>query len=920
MSRDVQRFAVSLALYRALLILHPPAFRARFADDLAADFAETLRDGAAERPLLGRARAWTEILLDLAVSAPRQRWRAWRSPWRNPRSHRPRRQPMRSLLFDLRHALRALRRAPVFSLVTVTILALGIGANTAIFTLVQAVLLRPLPFADPHRLVLLHESLPAMDFPIFPFSAPDYLDLERQQTVFSDLGIFGVRAVELSGVDNPETIDAATLTASVFSTLGVEPALGRVWTAEEDAPGHNLAVLDYRFWQERFAGSPDVLGRTVRIDRDPHTVVGVMPASFAFPPRGLVVNGRPADVFLPTAWQPFQLENRGMMHNLSVVARLGEGVGIEQARAGVEPVARRIQEQYTRMGMSGDAELGIEVAPFEEAVVGDVRAPLLLLLGAVGLVLLVVVANVANLTLSRAAARQPELAVRAAIGAGRGRLVQSLLLESLVLSGLGAILGIGLAHLGVRAALRLLPAALPFSERVGLDLPVLLFTLALTVLTAGLCGAAPLLASGTRRLEALLQSAVGRSAVSPARQRVQRALVVTTVALALVLLVGAGLLGRSFSRLVGTEAGFDADRVLTMALTLPPDAYPDADGVRSFVRTLRERIATLPGARQAALVTALPLTSGERRAYFPEGTDPSAVRSSVTVTWVDGPFFAALGIPLEAGRLLEDSDRADSQPVVLVNRTLARTIWGDEDALGKRLRWGVSSAASWLTVVGVVADVNDGPLGSEPNPHVYVPYQQFSTVELDMGRETSSSWGRQLQLAVASSSDPSALINPVLAVVRELDRSLPVSDVRTMEQIVGEGVASQRASATLLGVFAAIALALAGIGLYGVLAYAVTQRRREIGVRVALGAERSAVVAMVVRQGMVLVAAGLAGGVIVALGLSRLMTAVLYQTSSTDPLAFVFAAGVLLVAALLASWLPARRASTVDPVTALRTD
>jgi predicted permease len=904
--------------------------------DLIADFEEMLAEETRQRPLLGRARCWSEILVDLTATIPREHWRGWRSPYDRRRltdrsdpsrpraNHRPepRRSTVRSILFDLRHALRALRRAPVFSLVTMIILALGIGANTAIFTLVRAVLLRPLPFEQPERLVLIHESLPAMSFPIFPFSAPDYLDLERQQSSFADLGSFGAKRVELSGVETPETIDSVAMTASLFSTLGVEPALGRVWTAEEDAPGHDVVVLDYQFWQERFAGSPEVLGSIVRIDRDPYTVIGVMPASFDFPPRGLPVNGQPASLFTPAAWEPFQLENRGMMHNLSAIGRLADGVGLERARADLEGVADRIQEAYGAAARAAGVELAIPITPLRDAVVGQVRTPLLLLLGAVALVLLVVVANVANLTLSRAAAREPEMAVRAAIGAGRGRLVQSLLLESLLLAGIGALLGVGLAHLAVRIAIQLLPGAIPFSERVALDLPVLLFTLGLTGATAVLCGAAPLFAAGRRRLEALLRSAVGRSTVSAARQRLQRALVVATVALALVLLVGAGLLARSFDRLVGTEAGFDADRVLTMALTLPPEAYPESEGVRSFARTLRERVAALAGVEHAALATSLPLSFSERRTYYPESvSDPNAVRPSVTVTWVEGPFFRALGIPLEKGRLFDGSERLDGEQVVLVNRALARRTWPDADAVGQRIRWGIEESDNpWMTVVGVVADVNDGPLGSEPNPHVYVPYQQFADDELDMAASVRSPWGRQFQLVVDSASDPTSLINPVLAEVRELDRSLPVSGVRTMEQIVGDGVAPQRASAALLGAFAVIALALAGIGLYGVLAYAVTQRRREIGVRVALGAERSSVVGMIVRQGLGLVVLGLTAGLLAALGLSRLMAAVLYQTSAWDPVSFVAATTVLLVAALVASWLPARRASRVDPVTALRTE
>jgi putative ABC transport system permease protein len=926
---EARRFAGSLRAYRALLVLLPAAFRARFADDLIADFAELLREQAGRRPFAGRAHCWLEILADLAAAAPRERWRAWRSPYDvRRRIAVPGREPSRrtivhSILFDLRHAVRALRRAPVFSIVTVTILALGIGANTAIFTLVRAVLLRPLPFAQPERLVLMHESMPAMNFDLFPFSAPDYLDLERQQQVFSSLGVFGTERVELSGVETPETVDSAKMSASLFATLGVEPALGRVWTAEEDPPGHDVVVLDYRFWQERFAGSPDVVGTTVRVDRDPYTVIGVMPASFTFPPRGLAASGRPANLFTPTAWEPFQLENRGMMHNLSAIGRLADDVTLEQARANLDTVAERILEAYGPLGAS--VELSISSTPLREAVVGEVRTPLLLLLGAVGLVLLVVAANVANLTLSRAAARQPEMAVRAAIGAGRGRLVQGLLLESLLLATIGAAIGVALAQLAVRATLRLLPGAIPFSERVALDLPVLLFTLVLTVATAALCGAAPLFASGNRRLEALLRSAVGaagRSTGSAARQRLQRALVVATVALALVLLVGAGLLARSFDRLVGTEAGFDGDRVLTMALTLPPEAYPEADGVYAFARALRERVSALPAVEHAALTTALPLTATERRALLPESAiDSTAIRPSVTVTWIDGPFFRALGIQLEKGSLFDGTERADSEPVVLVNSAMAQRIWPGEDPLGQRLRWGVEGDSSpWLTVIGVVADVNDAPLGSEPNPHVYVPYQQFSRFELDMAKSISSPWGRQFQLVVASSTDPTALINPVLAEVRELDRSLPVSEVRTMRQIVGEGVAPQRASAALIVAFAVIALVLAGVGLYGVLAYAVTQRRREIGVRVALGAERSSVVAMIVRQGLALVGLGLLGGLVAALGLARLMSTVLYQTSAWDPAAFAAAAAVLLLAALLACWLPARRASRLDPVTALRAE
>ncbi|HVS66139.1 MAG TPA: ABC transporter permease [Thermoanaerobaculia bacterium] len=928
--RPRPRFPWSTRSYRLLLRLLPGSFRRRFADDLSADFETLLSEATRGRPLFGWIRCWSEILLDLAGAVPREHWRVWRSPYdqrrlaaRSSQSERThfRRFTVRSILFDLRHALRALRRAPVFSLVTVIILALGIGANTAIFTLVRAVLLRPLPFEQPDRLVLMHESLPAMNFPIFPFSAPDYLDLERQQEVFADLGAFVVKRVELSGVETPETVDSASMSSSLFTTLGVEPALGRVWSPQEDAPGHDVLVLDYDFWQERFAGSPDVLGSTIRLDRDPYTVIGVMPASFDFPPRGLPVNGQPASLFTPTAWEPFQLENRGMMHNLSAIARLADGVTLERARADLETIADRVQDAYGAAGRAPGVELSFPITPLRDAVVGEVRTPLLLLLGAVGLVLLVVVANVANLTLSRAAARQSEMAIRAAIGAGRGRLIQSLLLESLLLAGLGAALGVALAQLAVRLAIRLLPGAIPFSERVRLDLPVLLFTLGLTVLTAVLCGAAPLFAAGRRRLEALLRSAVGRSTGSAARQRLQRVLVVTTVALALVLLVGAGLLGRSFNRLIGTEAGFDADRVLTMALTLPPEAYPEAEGVRSFVRTLRERVAALAGVEHTSMTTSLPLTFGERRSFYPEGADPTAVRPSVTVTWVDGPFFEALGIPLEEGRLFDGSERADGEQVVLVNRTLARRIWPEEDVVGQRIRWRMpGSENAWLTVIGVVADVNDGPLGSEPNPHVYVPYQQFADAELDMAANVRSPWGRQFQLVVASETDPSSLINPVLAEVRELDRSLPVSAVRTMEQIVGEGVAPQRASALLLGAFAAIALVLAGVGLYGVLAYAVTQRRREIGVRVALGAERSSVVGMIVRQGLGLVLVGLAGGVIAALGLSRLMAAVLYQTAAWDPVTFVAATAVLVLAALLASWLPARRASRVDPATALRTE
>lgn len=829
---------------------------------------------------------------------------------------------MNTLLQDLRYALRRFRHNPGFALVVVLILALGIGATTAVFSLVNAALIRPLGFAKPERLVALHEGAPPQIESV-PFSPPDLLDLEREQKSFAGVGAFLNVPTELSGRGDPERVQGARISASLFPLLGVEPALGRLFSASEDRPGANVALLSWELWQRRYEGDPGVLGQAVQLDRQPYTVIGVMPASFQFPRRGPQFNNEPADVWVPMAFTEAERTERGSRFNYSVIARLKDGVTVAEAQAELDVLAGLIYDNHPPIVRGFVKQLRLSVRPLHQEIAGEVTTPLLLLLGAVGLVLLVACANVANLMLSRAAAREREIGVRAALGATRLRLLQMQIAEALLLTVAGGALGIAIARSALDAVPAVVATAVPGLEDVSLDLRVLAFTAGLSIVSALLFGVIPRLASERRELNDVLREGAGRT-TGGRRNRIQSGLVVSTVALAFVLLLGAGLFIRSFSALTAADPGFRPGGVLTASLALPREAYPTAASVRTFHESLRQRVAVQPGVRSAAVATDLPLETSEIRVFTPErsSADVEGLRST-RLSWVHGPYFEALGMTLTRGRLFSAEEFAENRQVVIVNENLANRFWPGEDPIGRRLKWGPPDGpAPWLTIVGVVGDVAGSPqarvfLGEDRPIHAYEPFRQFPDLFLD---EAVTGFGRDVRLVVLTEGDPTLLAAPVRRELASLDPQLAVTRIARMDERMREAVAPQRFSTALLTAFAGGALLLVAIGLYGLLAFTVAQRTREIGVRLALGADPHAVVSMILRQGLRLVGAGLALGLFAALGVTRFLSSFLYETGSYDLVTFVAVPLVLAAVALLACGLPARRASRVDPMIALRAE
>jgi len=827
-----------------------------------------------------------------------------------------------SLLQDVRYAARTLRRNRGFAGVVMLTLAFGIGINTATFSIVNAVLIRPLGFAEPDRLVMLYERLAAFDdLAGAPFSPPDFLDLAREQQSFEGIAAYVNLSVELSGRGEPVRLDAAKVSANLFQTLGVQPLHGRGLALEEDRPGVDVALLSWGLWQTRYGGDPSILGQTVTLDRRPYTVIGVMPAAFEFPRRGPSSNNKPASVWIPMGFTDQQRQARGNEFNHGVVGRLKPGRSIDQARAELDVLASRINANYPPVAKNAGFSIGLSAVPLREAIAGQIERPLLLLLAAVGLVLLVTCANVANLVLSRVASRTREIAVRTALGSSRIRLVQLLLAETAILSVAGGLLGTLFSRLIIGALPASVTDTLPAAREMSIDLRVLAFTAGVTIATSILFAIVPLMTIERGVPGPALQDETARTTAGSRRHRVQAGLVVSTVVLAFVLLAGAGLFVRSFSALMTTDGGFDSERVLTASITLPRAGYATAARVRAFHEALLTRASALPGARSAALTTDLPLERYERRMLSAEGVDRAlGVPPSTNLSWVHGPYFQTLGIRVTRGRAFLDVERVEPRRVVIVNERLARTFWPGEDAVGKRLRWGLDLPQNpnpWLTVVGVIADVADGPLGSEPFIHAYEPFSQFPDFVLD---NIPSAFGRHVKLGVRTDADPRALVPAVRAALRDIDRQLAVESIVTMDDRLAETVAPRRLSALTLSGFAIGSLVLAAIGLYGLLAFTVAERRREIAVRLALGAEPGRILRMVIGQGLRLVSIGLAVGAAIAYAAARAVGSLLYQIDSHDMLTFGTVPVVLVLITVLACVLPAWRASCVEPIVALRGD
>jgi predicted permease len=791
--------------------------------------------------------------------------------------------PVERLRQDLRYAGRTLKRSPGFTSVALLALALGIGANTAIFSVVNAVLLRPLPFRDPGSLMMLDEKwLPR--FPHFEATPGDFLSWQQQNGAFSQMAAFAGAAFNLTGDDRPERISGARVSANLPSLLGVEPILGRSFTPEEDKDGNDRVVLlGYNLWQRRFAGDPHVIGAAVTLNSISFTIVGVMPPAFRFP--------QDAEIWRPIAFTPRDL-NSG--HFVWAIGRLKPGMTRAQAQAGMDLIMPRLRQPQV---------WSANVVPLLDYYVGEVQTALLVLLGAAGFVLLIACVNVANLLLTRGAVRQKELCLRASLGASRGRIIQQLLTESVLLSLMGGVLGLLLASGGISTIKSLSLANIPRLDQAELDYPVLLFTLALSTLTGVLFGLAPALRLARTDLHDSLKAG-SRSSGANVRSRVRSALVVSEVALALVLLTGAGLLLKSFRRLLDVRPGFNPESVLSAAINLPTAKYREPFQQTQFVDQLLQRIASLPGVRQAAVSAGLPFSSvsdaGVRIDGRPIGTPESGAPANYYR--VTPLYLQVMGIPLIRGRFFTERDVMNGPPVVIINEMMAKRFFPNEDPIGKRL--DISGPTYLREIAGVVGDVKQAGLKAASTPQVYEPFFQ----------KPSSSFN----LVVRGVGEPMRLAEAVRRQVLAIDRDQPVSKVRTMEEIVARSMAQDRLSVFLLGLFAFLALVLAAVGIYGVMAYSVTQRTHEIGIRMALGAHRGGILKLVLGQSLQVALLGVGIGLAASLLLTRLMASLLYEVKTTDPVIFAAVSAILLGVALTAAFVPARRASRVDPMVALR--
>lgn len=812
---------------------------------------------------------------------------------------------MRTLWQDLRYAARMLVKNPGFTAVGVMTLALGIGANSAIFSVVNAVLLRPLAYHDPGQLVFINHNYPKLDLNA-SVSAPGYAHYRDHARSFSGIAALRGWSVNLTGSGGePERLRGMETTANFFPLLGAEAARGRVFTAEAEQVGrHRIVVISDALWHRRFGADPGTVNRTITLNGESYDIVGVMPPSFQF---GREV-GQIIDVWAPLAFTPEQLSINNLTNeNLSVLARLKTGVNFAQAQAEMDTVAADVRRQY--MPNSDSSNWGLILTSFNELVVGDIRPALWVLLSAVGFVLLIACANVANLLLARASARGREIAVRTALGAGRWRVVRQLLTESLLMAFLGGLLGLLLATWGVELLVSIDESKIPRAGEIGLDFGVVAFTFGVTLLTGMLFGLAPALQSSKVSLHDTLKEG-GRSGSAGERQGLRKLLVMSEMALAVVLLIGAGLLVKSFLRLQHVDPGFDPDRVLAMQLSLPNFKYPEPQQRDFFHRRVLEQVRALPGVRTAGAISVLPMSgTGSSGSFRIEGRDvPSGETMPHGDRWLTTPdYFGAMNVRLLEGRFFTERDAPEAPGVAIIDETLARKYWPGEDPLGKRISFESDGQNNrrWREIVGIVGHVRQKALEGESRGQYYVPYSQ-RPVSPDMF------------LVVKTATDPSSLAGPVRGVIRNLDEDLPVFRVTTMEQLVADSLAQRRFAMLLSGVFAAIALVLAAVGLYGVMSYTVTQRTRELGVRISLGAQRGDVLKLVVGQGAQLIAAGLACGLVAAFLLTRLMSTLLYGVTATDPLTFVGVSLALAAVALVACYVPARRATRVDPLVALR--
>ncbi len=815
---------------------------------------------------------------------------------------------MTNLLDELRQTIRKLARSPSFALVSVFTLAVGIAANTAIFSLVYGVVLRPLPFPEPERLVMVGHSAPGLDLPEIKQAFGIHTIYRQNNEVFDDLAVAQQGTQTLTGQGAPERLHSARVSHSFYNVMRVTPSLGRPTTEEDDVPGAPpVVLLSHGLWGRRYGANPDVIGQNIDIGSVSHEVIGVMPAGFSFP-------GDETDIWLPTSFDPHEC---GGFYLLGL-GRLNPDVTVNQANSDLQRLLLTLPDYFTEFnaGIIENAQLRAVVTPLRESLVGNIQQTLWILLGAVGIVLVVACANVANLFLVRADARQREVAVRSALGASKSALVRFFLTESATLAGLGGLLGLLLAWVGIRTLTGMAPAGIPRLDGVGINAPVLAFTAAISVLSGLFFGSFPIARHAAPDIAAILKEGGRSTSSGRARHRIRHLLVVAQIALAVVLLVGSGLMVRSFQRLRAVDPGFDPSSVLTFRVSLPNAEYSDALSAVQFHQEITERIERLPGVLAVGSANGLPLT-GVGDAKDPllsedHPVSPNELPPIVYVSAMSPGYFQAMRVPLLAGRTMEPSDARNRTGAVLVSAALAHHFWPNENALGKRVYPGLIDDPAWYTVVGIVGDVRANSLRGESPQVIYVP---------TIGTNDAASWSPySMAYAVRTSVPPLSLAPAVRAAIWEVNPNLPIAQTNTMEQIVADSFAQTGFAMLLIATAAAVALLLGTVGIYAVIAYVVGQRTGEIGIRIALGAQSFEVSRMVLIQGGVVALMGVAIGIVGAFGLTRLLGALLFDVSATDPTTYVTVALLLLAVALLASYLPARRAASVDPVEALRAE
>lgn len=800
---------------------------------------------------------------------------------------------METLLQDVRYSVRTLLKKPAFTAIVILTLALGIGANSAIFSVLNTLLLRPLPYSDPDRLVVVWSVYRTNDKAYA--SAANFHDWKEQSQTFERLAAYDTERFNVGGGDQPEAVDGALVSADLFPLLGVKPVLGEPLRPEQEQQGQNrVALISNGLWLRRFGADKNVLGKTLTLDGNSYTVSGVMPANFNFPEK--------AELWIPLSFTPDEVKDRSYNH-LSVIGRIKPGVSLRQAQTEMSTIANSLAQQYPE----SNAERGIRLVTLQDDMVGDIRLALLMLIVAVGFVLLIACANITNLMLARALRRQKEIAIRTALGATRLRLARQLVTESLILSLLSGALGILLAFGGVEFLTRISPGTIPRLGEISVDLRVVGFTVIISLLTGLIFGLAPALHASKPDLHNTLKEGKGMSGSGTGRQRARRWLIITEMALALVLLIGAGLLIKSFFKLSGVEPGFNPSNTLTMAVTLFPPKYKTRADLSSFYTQLLQRIETVPGVQSAGATSHLPFSGRDYGLDFnivghPLVSPGETMAARYRVISLN--YLRTMEIPLLKGRDFTESDRREAPPVVLINETLAHRYFPNEDPLGKLLN--LEGYEAPREIVGVIGSVKHVKLDTEAKPEIYAPQMQAPQPTMT--------------IVVRTTSDPLSFVNAMRSQVTAVDKDQPVYDVKTMDQYLSESVAQPRFRTMLLAIFAAVALILATIGIYGLISHSVNHRMQELGIRIALGAKPRDLFKLVVGQGLLLAIEGIVIGLIASIFLTRIISALLFGVSSTDPITFIGIPLLLIGVAFVASYLPARKAMKVDPIVALRSE